>query len=99
VKRYIDLQKFLDIDPPLFIMVSFLGVRSYRIAHPKFVHGFSQYTDEIDRLNLIIPEIIEDNIDGDLAEAMKPIFDTVWNAAGYISSPNYDTSGKFAFGY
>ena len=99
VKRYIDLQKFLEIDPPLFIMVSFLGMKGYRIFHPSFEQRSSQSSDEIDRMNLIISEIIVDNFDGDLAEAMKPIFDTVWNAAGDIGSPNYDTSGKFAFGY
>ncbi len=99
VKRCIDLQKFLEIDPPLFIMVSFLRVKGYRIFHPLFEQRSSQSSDEIDRMNLIIPEIIVDNFDGDLAEAMKPIFDTVWNAAGDIGSPNYDTSGKFTFGY
>lgn len=99
VKRYIDLQKFLEIDPPLFIMVSFLGVKGYRIFHLSFEQRSSQSSAEIDRMNLIIPEIVVDNFDGDLAEAMKPIFDTVWNAAGYTGSPNYDTSGKFAFGY
>lgn len=86
VKRYIALQKFLEIDPPLFLMVSFLGVKGYKITHPSFEHQFSPFTDEIDRNNLIIPEIIVDNFDGDLAEVMKPIFDTVWNAAGYTSA-------------
>ncbi len=99
VKRYIDLQKFLEIDPSLFVMVSFLGVKGYRIFHPSFDQHSSQSSDEIDRMNLIIPEIMVDNFDGDLAGAMKPIFDTIWNAAGYIGSPNYDKSGKFAFGY
>ena len=88
VKRYIDLQKFLGIDPPVFIMVSFLGVKGYRIAHSSDKQLFSPFTDEIDRMNLIIPESVVDTSDGDLAEAMKPIFDTVWNAAGYIGSPN-----------
>jgi hypothetical protein len=98
-KRYIGLQKFLGINPPIFIMVSFLSVKGYRITHPMFEHRFEQYSDEIDRTNLIIAEISTDNLDVDLAEAMRPIFDTVWNAAGYISSPNYDDSGKFKFGY
>jgi len=99
VKRYIDLLKFLGVEPPLFIMVSFLGVKSYKIALQKSVHHITEYTDEIDRNNLIIPEIMIENFDVNLAEVMKPIFDTVWNAAGYLSSPNYDAEGKFAFGY
>lgn len=98
-KRYIGLQKFLGINPPLFIMVSFLGVKDYKINHEMFTKRFDQYSDEIDRTDLLISEIIIDNLDVDLAEAMRSIFDTVWNAAGCICSPNYDDSGKFKFGY
>lgn len=99
VKRYIDLQKFLGIEPPFFIMLSFLGVKGHKIWHPIFNYELSQYTDEIDRANLIIPEVMVENFDVNLAEVMKPIFDTVWNGAGYIGSPNYDAAGKFKFGY
>lgn len=99
MKRYIVLQKFLGIELPFFIIVSFLGVKGYKIAIQKSEHHFVEYTHEIDRMNLIIPEVIVENFDSDLAEIMRPIFDTVWNAAGYTASPNYDISGKFAFGY
>jgi len=99
VKRYINLQKFLGIEPPFFIMVSFIGVKGYKIWHPNFKYELSQYTGEIDRANLIIPEVIIEDFDVNLSEVMRPIFDTVWNAAGYIASPNYDAEGKFKFGY
>lgn len=99
VKRYIDLQKFLGIEPPFFVMVSFLSVKGYKIWHPNFKYEFSPYTGEIDRVNLIIPEVMVENFDVNLSEVMKPIFDTVWNAAGYPASPNYDKEGKFKFGY
>jgi len=99
VKRYLDLLKFLDVEPPLFIMLSFLGVKGYKISLQKTVHHITDYTGEIDRNNLIIPEIMFENFAADLAQAMKPIFDTVWNAAGNIGSPNYNAEGKFTFGY
>jgi hypothetical protein len=99
VKRYLDLLKFLGVEPPLFIMLSFLGVKGYKIALQKTVHHIIEYTGEIDRNNLIIPEIMLENFAADLAQAMKPIFDTVWNAAGGIGSPNYNTEGKFKFDY
>lgn len=75
------------------------GVKGYKIAIQKSEQHFVEYTNEIDRMNLIIPEVIVENFDSDLAEIMRPIFDTVWNAAGYIGSPNYDASGNFTFGY
>ena len=99
VKRFIDLQQLLGVDPPVFIMVSFLGVKGYRILHKVFYSTRYQASDEIDRMNLIIPEVIVEDFVGDLAEIMRPIFDTVWNAAGYIASPNYDEAGKFRFNY
>jgi len=99
MKRYIELQKLLAIESPFFIMVSFLGVKDYKIVIQKSIHHIAEYTNKIDRMNLIIPEVMVENFDCDMAEVMKPIFDTVWNAAGDIASPNYDTSGKFKFGY
>jgi hypothetical protein len=99
LKRFIDLQKLLGIEPPFFIMVSFLNVKGYKITHPNFANNFSPYTDEIDRTNLIIPEIMVESFDADLAAIMKPIFDTVWNATGRVGSLNYDEAGKFKFGY
>lgn len=95
VKKHIDLQQFLGIEPPVFIMVSLLGVRGYKINR-----GGSppNCTEEIDRTNLIIPEVVLDTFDGGndhISEAMRPVFDTTWNAANYPSSPNYDEEGKY----
>jgi Putative DNA-binding domain len=99
VKRFIKVQRLLGIEPPFFIMVSLLGVKGHRIVHPMFENNFTPFTEAIDRANLVIPEIIIENFDTDLARAMKPIFDTVWNAAGREGSLNYDEAGKFKFGY
>ncbi len=95
VKKHIELQQFLGIEPPVFIMVSLLGVRGYKINHGGYP---SNCTEEIDRTNLIIPEVIIDTFDGRneyIAEVMSPVFDTAWNAANYASSPNYDKDGKY----
>ncbi|GHO78148.1 hypothetical protein KSD_59190 [Ktedonobacter sp. SOSP1-85] len=79
-------------------MVSFLGVKGYRIYHPKFGERRQPASNEFDRVNLLLPEVMIENFDDDLAKAMRPIFDAVWNAAGYSCSPNYDISGKFTLG-
>jgi len=69
VKRYIEL--------PFFIIVSFLEVKDYKISIQKSEHHIIEYTDEIDRTNLIIPEVMVEDFDVNLADAMKPIFNTV----------------------
>jgi hypothetical protein len=100
VKRYIEVEKLLSVDAPFFVMVSLLNVKGYKIYHELFEkRSLSRFSDEIDRTNLIIPEVIINTFGENLAEVMRPIFDTVWNAAGFIASPEYDASGKFKFDY
>ncbi len=99
VKKHIELQQFLGIEPPVFIMVSLLGVRGYKINRGGYPPNC---TEEIDRTNLIIPEVIIDTFDcgnDRIAEIMRPVFDTTWNAANYASSPNYDEDGKYLRGW
>ena len=54
----------------------------------------AQEDHPIDRSLLLVPEIILDHFDRDSRETMKPIFDTIWNAAGWSGSRNYDNLGK-----
>jgi hypothetical protein len=50
----------------------------------------------IDRDSLVVPEILVESFDFDAAQIMKPAFDTVWNAAGFPRSMNYDEkTGKW----
>lgn len=97
LKRYLELQQFLGNNPPFFVMVSFLGVKGYKIALRRTIHHITEYTSEIDRSNLIVPDVMLEDFDVNVAGALKPIFDTVWNAAGFDGSPNYDEAGNFRF--
>jgi len=90
--RYVKIQKNLGVEPPLFVMLSLLGVKdcimprtwSFEEAHP------------VDRDSLVIPEILVESFDFDAAHVMKDAFDAVWNAAGFPRSMNYDEkSGKW----
>ncbi len=95
VRQHIELQQFLGCEPPMFIMVSLLGVRGYKISHGSYPPSL---TEEIDRTNLIIADAVIDTFEGGsdyIAEVMRPVFDTTWNAANYAASPNYDEDGKY----
>ena len=48
-----------------------------------------------DRDELTFPEVVIDNYNCDLAEVMKPLFDTIANAAGWACSQSYNAKGKF----
>jgi len=88
--RYLLIEKCLDVDPPFLISVTLLGVKEYLIGLDNR-YRFAGYP--INRDTLVIPELLLDNYDADVAIFMRPIFDTVWNAAGWPRSMNYDDNG------
>jgi hypothetical protein len=92
VSQYINTQQAMGVEPPLFIMLSLLGVSGYRLSVSDYVPGDSH---PIDRNDLIIPEVMMDEFGLDTARVMKPIFDAIWNAGGYERDPNYDDKGNW----
>jgi hypothetical protein len=91
---YLQTQETLGVDLPIFVMVSLLGVKDYKMVYVgQWPQGQLNYP--IDRPNLVLPEVLIDSFDCDPAEVMKPIFDTVWNAAGWKGSMHYDAAGKW----
>ena len=77
-----------------FVFLSLLKVKGYKIYNEL---GFLRDKNvSIDRDNLLLPEIhIEDLNKFSSPDVMKPAFDRVWNACGYIGSRNYNKDGKW----
>jgi hypothetical protein len=95
-ERYASAQRLLGVEAPIFVMASFLGVRGYSmsISTSRLGHG-----QPIDRQNLIVPEVMIESLDVEFAQVMRPVFDAVWNAAGWPHSLNYGEDGQWrAFG-
>lgn len=87
LENYLRIQQNLGIEPPILIMLSLLGVKNHIMGVD---HKFNRtYGNPITQNSLILPEVILEDYDSDLDEIMKPIFDIVWNAAGYPGSLNY----------
>lgn len=94
VKRYLLIQKQLGVEPPIFIMLSLLGVSGYIMHVSPFQFRLGN-VNPIDRDILLVPEIMLESLDCDVAEVMRPAFDAVWNASGFPRSMNYDDNGKW----
>jgi hypothetical protein len=95
LSRYLSVQKLLNVEPPVVALLSLLGVRGYIMG----VQPAAPWPDEsgvhpIDRQDLLVPEVMIESLDCDVAEALRPAFDAVWNACGYPRSMNYDEAGK-----
>jgi hypothetical protein len=84
--RYFQALKVLNIETPVFVMLSLVGVLGFRIATS---HSMGHNFNEIDRQTLICPEVLIENFDSDVEAQMKPAFDAVWNAAGWSGSLDY----------
>lgn len=95
LKRSLTVQKRLGVEPPIFIMISLLGVKGYKIYfHDLDSRVYETQDHIIDRADLLVSEIMIDDFDGELTETMKPAFDAIANAAGWTQSMTYDLNGK-----
>ena len=90
--KYLSIQQDLGVEPPFIIMLSFLGVKDYAVVRDNYF-GSQPTGDTIDRDSLLVPEVVVENFESDLKEIMRPIFDAIWNAAGWPRSMNYDEHG------
>ena len=93
LRRQLDLQKRLGVEPPVVIMLSLIGVKGYimYVGPERLFDG----AHPIDRDALLLPEVLVDDLDMDVASILRPILDSLWNAAGWPHSINFDDEGKW----
>ena len=82
LNRYLVHLKAYEINPPIFIFMSFLNVEGYRFDAGTFM-GDIAITP-----NLLFPDITINSYDESSDVIMKPIFESVCNAFGFIR-PHY----------
>jgi len=92
LQQFLALQKELGIEPPFVVMLSLIGVSGYVMAAGR---SWAVEPIPIDRDSLVVPEILVEDHEVEPHRVMKPIFDTVWNAAGWPESPYYDKEGNW----
>lgn len=83
----------LGIQPPVFLGLTLLGVKDYQIG----VEGLRPFAKAhvIERQDLILPEIAVDDFAAEPFRLLKPVFDMVWNAAGWPGSASYSSDGHW----
>lgn len=88
------VQNQLNVETPLLLMLSMVGVRGYTLGlnQERF---FAEDNIPVDRDNLLIPEVMVEGYEVLPEHIMKPMFDMVWNACGWPQSMNYDDTGKW----
>ena len=91
---YLSDLKTLDVEPPIFIFLTLLGVKGYLMAVSKRFFFAKSHT--IDRDILLLPEIIIESYDVSAKDVLRPCFDSIWNACGFPRSLNYNDAGEWA---
>lgn len=91
---YLSVLKTLNVELPVFIFISLLGVKGYSMA----VDRARFWIDEvhtIDRDALLLPEIFIESYDVSAKDILRPCFDSIWNACGFPRSLNYNDVGEW----
>ncbi|MED2035231.1 hypothetical protein P4V74_28965 [Bacillus thuringiensis] len=84
-----ELQK-LGVKFPFVINLTLIDVKEYYISmNPKFNKGTIQ--DDV----LQLPPVLINSWEENIAKALKPSFDYLWNTCGVAESPNFDSNGKY----
>ena len=94
VEQYFKGLKELNIQLPIYLFMTFVGVKGYNI--PLTLYKLPQRESEkIDRNDLILPGVKLNHHDDEIDKLLKPIFDSIWNACGMPYSLDFDDKGKF----
>lgn len=93
VSRIFALQQDLGVTPPVLVMLTLVGVAGLNVTRNQ--DEFMSQPSPIDRDVLMVPEMLVEDFPNKVDGVLRPIFDAVWNAAGYSACPNYDEGGNW----
>ena len=79
----------LDIAGPIILLYSLLNVKGARLGVANSI-WMDEGTGIFDRNQILLPDVLIEDITADEGAVLKPLFDLVWNSAGYKESLNYD---------
>lgn len=92
LEGYLRLQRNFDLNPPVFVMLSLLNVKGYKMDMKTLPYETGHL---IDRAHLLIPEATVEDYDAKVSDILHPIFDVIWQACGWERSLHYDEKGNW----
>lgn len=96
-EKHLELLVRLGVESPVLVMLSLVGVGGYRMLTRG--PGAEYWGRPIDRDDLVVPEsVAEEGPEigrAGVERLMRPMIDSVWNACGYVRSPNFGGDGRW----
>ena len=94
IPNYVSVQRKAGIELPLIVLLSMVGVKGYHMSvNQSRFHCDDVYP--IDQDVLLCPDVLVEDFDFNASAVLRPVFDAVWNAAGWPRSMNYDKDGRW----
>jgi hypothetical protein len=95
VPQYFAHQAALGVSPPVYIFLSLLDAKgSYPYIGNDFGIDLDRYSP-LDRDRVLLPETAVLDFDSNMASALRPVFNMLWNSFGFAASTSYSGSGDY----
>jgi hypothetical protein len=93
--HYLKTLGSLEFVPPFAVMVSLLGIQGFRILPSEVQRNHNYpFSDPIPQRDLLLPDAVMESSELQASQLLKPIFDVLWNAAGFERCLNYTADGS-----
>ena len=92
--KYLKGLEGFGVGLPIFIMLTLIGVKDYEIPKNGWLGAVSRPT-YIDRDLVHLPEVIVDSFATTPDVILRPIFDALWQSAGFAFCPYYNDEGRW----
>jgi hypothetical protein len=86
----------LDRDhPAYYVALSLVNVAGFTMYIPPKLTLPLRSPQVIDRPHLLLPEIAVESVAAPVDTIVRPLLDLLWNACGYLRSPNFREDGTW----
>lgn len=92
--NYLKVQKDLGIAPPIYVLVSLVGVKGSPLGVSNSFYDVSD-RHAIDQDVLQLPEAVVQDYGDRVESVLRGPIDVFWNAGGYPKSHNFDDAGNW----
>jgi hypothetical protein len=95
VEKFLAIQHGFGLEPPTIVLLTVAGVEGYRfqLENP----WLSDWGNRpIDRTTLLLPDVLVPELPADVVALVRPVFDALWQAAGFERCLHYDEKGEWS---
>jgi hypothetical protein len=95
VRNYLDVLRSYDLGLSVYVFLSICNAMSIMYRHAD-ISGMGWHDrGPLSRELVSLPEIYIDRYDVDVVDAMRPAFNSLWNAFGFLQCDRYDNLEKW----